>query len=202
MHGTDGQSNCLQGVKKPAASAAPRIYIRAAIRHYLFKADQLANEKESFAKLEIVRELTRRLRKEAGFSPWWPLGFAALSGCVLLGMFIAHQPKSYIYAAPDEYVRVLQQINAYDFTLQVVNQGQSLQPTVLHFCHDYQPLFEAGMTLNWLSYEDRGACQSIVAKRNGYHLVRGSDHVPTLAPNCHPDVVNDRVVCDGGKAQF
>jgi len=180
-----------------------RTYLKAAIRNLLVRADHEPNEKIAFEEhLARVRDLANRLRRDVGFAPWWSVGFASAACVVLLAMLIGSRPKGYVYSAPQDYFRIIEKIDDSRFVMQLVHEGRTQIPVVLHFCQDYTPKFEAGMTLQWFSYEDDGKCQSLAPKNRGYVLVRGADHRPLLAKNCQPDFVNDRVVCEGGKARF
>jgi hypothetical protein len=206
MENTTGQSNCLQAEKKPSGSVrqpAQRIYLRSAILHYLSKADHQADEKESFAKLEIVRELTRRLRKNAGFSVWVPLWFA-IACCVLLVLWVAARTRqTYFYSFPDNYLRIIQNLDpcipdgscGKRFVLQSVSNGVANPETEMHFSEPQH--FEAGMTFSWIRYQNHGGTVVI----DGWDVVREKG-LPVLAPNCSFDWAHNHIVCEGDKALF
>ncbi len=84
--------------------------------------------------------------------------------------------------------------------MQWVYRGVPRVPVTEHF-KGYDPQFEPGMTLIWFAYDDHGSYISVAPEDRGYVIMRGPDHLPVLAKNCHPDFVNDRVVCNG-KPQF
>jgi hypothetical protein len=208
MHVTDGQSNCLQGQKKPSGSVS-KIYLGAAIRHYLYKADRIPNEKEAFAQLEIVRELARRLRQNAGFSPWVPLSFAAAIAAAIVILLVTHTRHTYFYSYPDNYLRVVRNVDpclpdgscGYRFAMQAVTDGVAGEVTEMQFCKGLQSRFEAGHTLRWIRYANLGSCQAI----DGYDILRDSSG-PVLAPNCVKDYttapVAGHIACEGGVARF
>lgn len=118
------------------------------------------------------------------------LAFVSLLVIVVLLWFRYHQPISYTYAEP---IHVLRKIDDYRFVMQRAGKP----PFTYHFCPDYTPRLEPGMTLLWLSFEDYGKCISIGPADRGYVIERDINGWPTLPRNCHhvgPDVP---AVCDG-----
>jgi hypothetical protein len=187
--------------KKPVATVGfvEELYLRKRVEHQISKVSPPPITRDHWPAYEYLRDLAWRLRRQTGRSVW-ELACAALF-LIGIGIFaMSLRETGYTYSAPENKFRVLEQINNYDFVLQRVENGLALPPSEFRFCHDYQPLFSPGMTLSWFSYADRGSCQSIKAADKGYVLER-HNHWPTLAPNCHEDLVNDRVVCVG-KPQF
>lgn len=134
-----------------------------------------------------------------------PLVFGA--GMILLAVIWAHthQEKTHLYCAysgctPHTYVRVLEQFNDFDFRLELVADGVPGQPSVWHFCHDQEPLFEAGFLLEKFQFSDRGKCTEIAIFRPAYIIVRDTEGWPILPANCHQDPrdpMYGRVSCEG-----
>ena len=210
MQAADAQSNYLQGKKKPSASVpAARIYLKQAIRHYLYKAEAEPCEKASFAKLEIVRDLTRRLRRIDGYAWWVPVLFATAIAALFLFSIIWRTSKTYFYTWPDHSLRIVQNLDPCDapdgscgrrFVVQAVEFGVPKPETVMHF-RDPQH-FEAGMTFSHISFKYIGS----EAVTDGWDVVRDFEGMPVLAPNCKPDYSKaptaGHIRCEGGKARF
>ena len=184
MERTDGQSNNLQPPKKPSGSVSSRLYLKAAIRHYLYKADQQLTEKAAFEKLEIARDLSRRLRNR-GASPWWPLVFACTTFVVLVLVAQRRTMKDFTYL---ERLQILQRYDAYHYKMSHLGV-----PFDVKFCPNYEPQLSAGQTIVWIHYADLGRCWDILPEGYGYRLQRDAAGNPTLAPNCF---VNDRDVTE------
>lgn len=187
------------------------VYLSSRIRHLLDRADNEAHPKKRFALLENARDLARRLRRNEGESPWWSIGFAAFVAAALVGLAVVCWPKAYSYSYPDDYLRVVQNIDpclsdgscGYRFVMQAVVSGRAFPETEMHFCaKGLQPRFEAGHTLAWIRYINLGSCQSI----DGYDVVRDSARSPILAPNCQPDYrlapLAGHISCEGGRAKY
>jgi hypothetical protein len=187
----------LENGKKPITHCfRPDFFLRAKIRYILDNIDSITPRRVRAQVQDRLWSLWRELRDSKGVSRW-ELAWAALF-LIGIGIFaISLRETGYTYSAPENKFRVLEQINSHDFILQRVENGIALPPTEFHFCHDYQPLFSPGMTLSFLSYADRGKCVSIAAKDRWYVIERDANHMPTLAPNCSPDLLHDRYVCDG-----
>lgn len=186
------------GLKKPPQGAADPNYLKFAIKHYLTKAEQEPAEKErNRILLEHVRPLNRRFRGIAGRSIWWPISFGCAFAVFLVALLCTHWPKAYVYQAPDNYWRILHQIDDHSFVMQRVYRGTPQIPVVLHF-KGYKPNFEIGMTLSWFAYDDLGDGNiSITPEDRGYVIVRGPDYWPKLASNCWQNKATDRVECNG-----
>jgi len=195
-------THCSAISKKPCGSVNLD-FLRARVRHLLAKieADPKPNAKRQWDDYQALRRYVRDMKRSKGRSWEWPVAFALCCVVIFAVAMSAHRPTAYIYSAPQSYFRIVERIDDYDFVMQRVSDGKAQIPVVLHFCHDYKPLFEAGMTLQWLAYDDRGSCQSIAATDRGYVIVRDFQHMPILAGNCHNDFQHNRVVCDG-KPQF
>lgn len=188
-------------MKKPPSSE-PLIYLRAVVAGQLAKVINLRPTKKNWREYERLSELARRLRdKDAGFSPWAPLGFALFSGVIVVVLMVSHWPKSYVYQAPDYFIRVLDKQDNYSFSLQFVERGHPQVPVVMHFCRDFAPQFEAGHTLTRLAYDNHGPCESVAAEDRGYTLMRDDKGCPVLPANCwHTDQCRpetDHVACKG-----
>jgi hypothetical protein len=184
--------------KKPAQSH--NYYLRARIWYVLCNIDRIIPRKARYEVQDRLWSMWRDLRDSKGVSRW-ELACAALF-LVGIGIFaMSLRETGYTYSAPETKFRVLEQINSHDFILQRVENGIPQYPTELHFCHDYQPRFEPGMTLVFLSYSDRGSCVSIAPKDKWYVVEKGAHHWPTLPNNCRQDLAHNHVVCNG-KPQF
>lgn len=125
-----------------------------------------------------VQGIVRATKKKIAGNSVWPLAFAALLVLACVLWFRSHRPIGYTYAAPDDTFYVVDQFSDFDFLMQRTHLGVSQPMMTLHFCHDYMPLFKAGMTLTWFSFEDRGSCISIAPADRGYVIERGPDHWP------------------------
>ena len=125
-----------------------------------------------------VQGIVRATKKKVAGNSIWPLLFAALLVLACVLWFRSHRPIGYTYAAPTDTFYIVDQFGDYEFLMQRIHQGVALPPMTYHFCHDYQPLFKAGMTLTWFSFEDRGSCISIAPADRGYVIERGPDHWP------------------------
>ena len=170
--------------KKPSQSVGSgesTNHIASRLQNLLERADAEINPDKRAAMLNCARELSRKLRtKQVGESVWWAIGFAAVCVAIFVGIAAKNEPKGYTFSAPDHYVRVIERIDDHAFVLQRVDNGIPQVKMVYHFCKDYAPLFDAGMTLSWFSYDDRGSCISIAPSDRGYVIERGSDHRPTI----------------------
>lgn len=195
-------------MKKPSASVT--LYRQFALKHYLTRfenarpLDEKANwqEKERWERDRDTVFRLAKLYRNAGFA-WWVPVLVALALCLLFLLWLIwSQPKSYVYAAPENTYRVIEQVSAYEFVMQRVENGHPQAPELKRFCTDYRPMFQAGMTLVWFAYDDEGSCISVRAKDRGYVIDRGSDHWPKLAANCRNLGIGKPVVCDGGKPIF
>jgi len=177
--------------------------LRAKIQYWLARADRETNQKKRFEFLVTVQNLSRRLRfKDQGFFDWASVVCAALICACIVVLVWKYWPKTFIYESPDYSFRVLGQPNGYTFTMQMVERGVAHAPTVLHFCSDYQPQFEPGVTLTRLAYDDRGSCVSVAPENRGYSLLRDSATCPIVPPNCHHsspscDPQTDHILCNG-----
>jgi hypothetical protein len=179
-----GSSSLPSIPKKPVQSVggdtADKITTR--LHNLLARADAEMNPDKRAAMLNVARELSRKLRsRQFGESVWWSIAFAAICIAIFFGIAAKHQPTGYTFSAPDQYIRVLEKLDDFSFVLQRVDKGVPQPAMVMHFCQDYQPLFETGMTLSWLSYDDRGQCISIAPTDRGYVIVRGPDHRPIIS---------------------
>ena len=177
--------------------------LRAKIQYWLARADKETNPKKRFEFLVTVQNLSRRLRfKDQGFFDWASVVCAALI-CVCVGVLIwKYRPKSFIYEWPEYSFRVLSQPDDYTFTLQLVERGMVHPPAVMHFCRDFQPQFEPGVTLTRLAYDDHGSCVSVAPENRGYSLLRDSAACPVVPTNCHHsspkcDPQTDHILCSG-----
>lgn len=65
-------------------------------------------------------------------------------------------------------VRVLDRYDDFHYRIQV-DYGE---PYTIHFCDDYGPKFESGMTLQFLIYEDRPNCKTVFPKGTGFKVYR------------------------------
>jgi len=131
---------------------------------------------------ENLRKLLRSWRNMGGFSPWWPLGFAAVCivAAILVGrLIISH--NSFSYGNPSgapggDTVRILKRFDAKHFRMYSVQQA-----TTFHITSCQAEPLSAGQTLIYFAYQEVSGCADDVR----FLLQRGSDGSPTLAPNCH-----------------
>jgi hypothetical protein len=151
-----------------------------------------------------IRHLARTLRKFAGYCHW-PLTFAGVCASLLVLWIYSLQPKGvYIYSVDDHddpvSWRVLEQKNDFDFVLQKVERGIPQPPSVAYF-RGYRPRFEAGMTLTWFSFIDRGQWWDITPGEYGYRILRDQNLCPIVPANCRhincADKEHDHVICEG-----
>lgn len=182
----------------PVEKPADKPYLRSRISHLLAQAEAEPDNLERWNIYQRIRELTRGLRTKGQSGRSW-FALCVASVCVICWGLWMHSLRaaSYIYSAPEDSFRIIKQINQFDFVMQRVHEGIPQLPAVMHFCHDYQPRFEVGMSLAWLGFDDRGSCQSIGPKDRGYVIERDSNYQPKLAPNCHADQALNRVSCAG-----
>lgn len=173
-------------------------------------ADPEPDLKKKWPKYERLSSLVRKY-KEVG-EILWPATVLASSAVVLGALWVhAHWPKTYFYSYPDNYLRIVQNVDpcltdgscGYRFVVQAVVDGAALPETEMHFCaKGIPPRFEAGHTLAWIRYANLGSCQSI----EGFDVVRDSARNPILPDNCKPDYTFAKTVghinCEGGKAKF
>lgn len=192
--------------KKPVASvglSTAKLFLFKGIESKLEQIENAPdpNVKKQWKDYELLRLWTRRY-KQAGESPWWAIGFAI--GCASLLIFVVatRWPKSYFYAYPTDYLRIVQKLNESDFMVQRVDHGLAQEQTMMRFCSDYLPWFEAGHTLEWIRYDDHKSCQSVGPEDRGFDILRDANGMPVLPPNCRFDQVNNHIVCEGGKPRF
>lgn len=145
-----------------------------------------------------VAALRQPRKRQAGKVNWWAIGFAFCSAAAVAIVLIVKTPATKILLAPETYVRVLHQYNAYDFQLQEVVHGVPQQPSVWHFCHDFAPQFEAGYTLTQLKWFDNGSCSEIAPRyiHHAYHIERDKGGLPTVPRNCI-NTSDQPVFCNG-----
>jgi hypothetical protein len=65
-------------------------------------------------------------------------------------------------------VKVLRTLSEYEYSLQE-SDGTVI---MVRFCTDYEPQFDAGMTLTLLNYQDRGNCWSLLDLHPKYTILR------------------------------
>lgn len=199
------QSNSVP--KKPAASES--LYLRAAFENQFAIVQNIPPTKYFWDEYERLRELARRLRRMAGFSPWVPVLFAAAIAILFLLWLFGRTSKTYFYTWPDHALRIVQNLDPCDsldgscgrqFLVQAVDFGVPKPATVMHF-RDPQH-FEAGMTFSHISFKYIGS----EAVTDGWDVVRDFEGLPVLAPNCKPDYSTaptaGHIRCEGGKARF
>ncbi len=183
-------------------------YLRAALRHLLFKADREPDKKKAFELyLSGARELSKKLRSNRGFTKAWSSVAFAAACCALLYGAARNWSKSYFYSYPDNYLRIVQNVDpcfpdgscGKRFIIQSISSGVANPETEMHFSEPQH--FEAGMTFSWIRYQDHGGTAVV----DGWDVVRQEGR-PILAPNCHPDYsdapVAGHIKCIGGKALF
>lgn len=189
--------------KKPSGAENDPWYLEDQVSGLIHEVDLEQDRDKRWELLKRLRDRTSALmrNRSAGNSPWIPLGFAVIVSAIFAIVFYLHRPTSYVYSAPDNYFRVVEKVDDYAFVMQRVERGVPQVSGVKHFCKDYQPQFEAGMTLAWFAYDDRGSCQSLASSGRGYVIVRDSAKCPVLPTNCRhtncADWQHDQIVCDG-----
>lgn len=207
--GTDeAQSNCFPP-KKPTERVGfnPRqISVRSRINTLLKQVHELDQQRDLVH--DRIRKLTRVLRQDDGRTPWIPIMFA-FGVCGILAMSLYHSwPRAHFYTYPDDYLRTIQNVDTcepdgtcgYRRVMQEVANGVPQPETEMVFCE--KPRFEAGHTLKWVRLVQRGSCTAI----DGFDVVRGSNHLPTLPDGCVPDYslapMAGHIACEGGRAKF
>lgn len=183
-------------------------YLRAAALNQASKVEQLPPTKENWPEYERLRALAMRLRANAGEAWWAVIIFAGACGIIILLWLASRTHDTYLYRYPADYLRVVKNLDpclpdgscGYRFVMQEVSNGVANPETEMHFCRNLQPRFEAGHTLSWIRFTNTGSCDAI----DGYDVVRGTDGIATIAPNCTFDksIPNWHVRCEGGRAQF
>lgn len=188
--------------------------LKGRINRHLARADQECNSERRSRILDKVRELSLELREQTGQqgnSYWWPLCLAITAAIVLALAIAARTRSTYYYHYPENYLRIVENVDPYTFIVQRIEDGHPLEKTEMHFCRDYRPRFEAGHTLAWIRFNDLGSCVSIGPDDRGFGLLREEkktlvngqwQYLPVLAPNCQFDWPNNHVACKGGKAEF
>jgi len=149
-----------------------------------------------------VRAQKKTRKREGGIGSWSAIAFCVFLVVVTTIWIAGKWPKTFIYEYPEYSFRVLGQPDDYTFRMQMVERGVVHQPTVMHFCRDFQPQFEPGHTLTRLAYDDHGSCVSVAPENRGYSLLRDSATCPVVPPNCHHsspscDPQTDHVLCNG-----
>lgn len=162
-----------------------------------------------------VASETNQRKRMAGYFAWGAIGFAVFCAVILAFNVVSRSKHIYSYHWPKDYLRVIQNIEpckddgscGYTFLMQRVKDGVPEDPVEMHFCRDYQPRWEMGHVIKFITYTDEGSCLSIdkwePLREDTPRLVNGQyQRMPILSPNCHPDWVIGHNACDGGRATF
>jgi len=196
-------------IRRPEKSTA-YYFLRSRVRYWLSRADQEMDPKKRFEFLEHARDFARKVRIEKGFTPWAAVTFAVVVVALTALWLASRMRATYFYSYPDNYLRIVRNVDTclpdgscgYRFVVQEVSKSGAGPETEMKFCRSMQPRFEAGHSLSWIRYTDLGNCQAI----NGYDVLRDSQRLPVLAPNCRPDYsvakIAGHIVCDGGVARW
>src|SRR3954463_2303948 len=101
---------------------SPNFYLRAQIRYILSIIDHIVPRKFRYEVQERLRDLVIELRNSKGHGAW-EMACAALF-LIGIGIFaMSLRETGYIYSAPHNKFRVIEQVNDYDFVLQRVENG-------------------------------------------------------------------------------